>query len=157
MTKKQVVAAALYGLAGILVTAYIAVATVVSTLEERVVYLPGPASHILLAAAAIAALAGLILNLRSVPPAPRRESAVERTRSSAGISVPGLTRHGRLDASLNIRNQSHRVTWSSNGAFVGTLRPGARGGFDTYDEVDDRVGWFPTVRDGMAHLERHAP
>lgn len=157
MTKKQVFGGAFYGTGGVLFAGYIAVVTVASAPGGELIFLPSPVAFILLAGAALSGLTGLLVQLSAVASKPSSKPAPAAARPVATITVPGLSRHGKLQASLNIRDHSHRISWISNGAFVGTLQPGARGGFDAYDEANSRVGWFQTVKEGMAHLERHAP
>lgn len=73
------------------------------------------------------------------------------------IAVPGLTKHGRLTARLNIRNGSHSVAWSSNGTYAGLIAPAARGPLFGVADADDKfLGEARSVRAGMEMIERAA-
>lgn len=72
------------------------------------------------------------------------------------IAAPGVTRHGRMRASLNLKTGEHQVMWAGNLKVVGSLIPGAKDGWDVYDAKDEVLGWVPDVRAGMALLEETA-
>lgn len=74
-------------------------------------------------------------------------------RSGMRVAAPGVTRHGRMRASLNLRTGEHQVMWAGNMKVVGSLVPGAKDGWDVYDAEDEVLGWAPDVRAGMALLE----
>jgi hypothetical protein len=85
-----------------------------------------------------------------------RQSVPVPAAPNARFVIPGVTRHGRMRAGLNIKTGDHKVTWAGNGRFVGTLRPGAKDGWDVYDAEDELLGWSPDVRAGMELLEETA-
>lgn len=85
-----------------------------------------------------------------------RQSRVEPAGPTARLYIPGVTMHGRMRAGLNIRTHEHMVSWAANRRDVGTLRPGAKDGWDVYDVNDELLGWAPDVRAGMELLEETA-
>lgn len=85
-----------------------------------------------------------------------RQTVAESPRPLARISVPGVTVHGRMSASLNIRTGEHKVTWATNRKFAGTLGAGAKDGWDVYDADGELLGWRPDLRAGMELLEETA-
>ncbi|WP_102191278.1 hypothetical protein [Microbacterium aurantiacum] len=85
-----------------------------------------------------------------------RQTVAEPGRPTARVIIPGVTLHGRMRASLNIQTGAHKVTWATNRKFAGTLRAGAKDGWDVYDVDDELLGWRPDIRAGMELLEETA-
>lgn len=92
---------------------------------------------------------------RHVLPAQGKASPNQRLGLRSG--VPGLTKHGRLSALLNIHTGVLTVKWMSNRAVVGTLHPGRAGGWDVlYHETGETLGWVDSKESGMERLEMKA-
>lgn len=70
------------------------------------------------------------------------------------------TDHVGLRSSPQIRKTSRRVTWISNGAYAGELRPSARGGgFDVFDIDGVKLGSKPdeiTSMEFLKHSDAHS-
>lgn len=69
--------------------------------------------------------------------------------------VPGLTKHGRLNANQNLRTNALKVTWANNGMYVGTLEPSKGGRWEVlYGEHHQSLGFVDSKTVGMELLEK---
>jgi hypothetical protein len=95
----------------------------------------------------------LVMNRPTTPTQPSKRAM----SSGLSITVPGLTKRGALSAMLNIRDRSHRVTWTTNGTFAGVLRPSDRGPtFDVFDADENHLGQSEDVSSGLELIEKVA-
>ena len=146
-----------YAVAGAIVLGFFLVLVQVKSTPDNFNWYPMPEALVLTALFVLAAGAGVLFEVLSHRADRQVATLATPQPGRLRARAPGVYRHGKMTALLDIKTKSLKVVWTESGAPAGSLDPARnRGGYEAYDAEGNLLGWVKDKEEGMARIERYA-